>query len=145
MPRRLNLSLKTIHAVEVTRVAVGNQKLVYVLLADKKFKYPHGQSAVAYIGTTKRGIARVASSAAYRAEDVLSEHGIRKVIARIITCGPRRRVKTWVKLERALLLLFRAEYGAVPKLNSQGRKIKEGDEFGYFSREAVRKVIQRLG
>src|SRR5688572_8193126 len=107
MTKRLKLSLKRFHALEVTRIAIGNLKLVYVLTADKKFRYPHGRSAVAYIGTTKRGIQRVASNAARKSEDVLSFRGVRKITARIVTCAPRRNVKTWRKLERAMLLAFR--------------------------------------
>ena len=37
-------------------------------------------------------------------------------------------MKTWKKLERALLLAFRAEYGRIPFCNSQGNRIKETDE-----------------
>ena len=145
MPRRLKLSLKRVHAIEVTRIAIGNQKLVYVPTADRKFAYPHGKSAVAYIGTTEKGIERVASSAAHRAESILSRFGVKRVIARIVTCQPRRHVKSWKKLERAMLLAFRAEYGAVPVCNSHGKKIREGDEYSYFSRDAVRKRMQELG
>ena len=145
MPRRLNLSLKKVHALEATRIAIGNQKLVYVLLADKNFNYPYGRSAIAYIGTTKKGVARVAGSMAARSEEILSCHGVKKVTARILTCSPRRNVKTWRKLERALLLMFRSEYGSVPSVNSQGKKMKETDEFSYFSREAIRKTIHKLG
>ncbi len=145
MVRRLNLSLKAQHALEVTRIAVGNQKLVYVLIANKKFRYPHGRrSTIAYIGTTKKGVARVAGSAAERAQEILSLHGVKKVTARIITCSPRRKVKTWIKLERALLLEFRSAYGGVPKCNSHGKNIMETDEFSYFSRDAMRKLIQKL-
>jgi hypothetical protein len=52
--------------------------LVYALTADKKFPHPYGKSSIAYIGTTKKGIERVASSVAYRAEDILSEYGVKK-------------------------------------------------------------------
>src|SRR5262245_30590068 len=145
MARRLNLSLKRVHAIEVTRIAVGNQKLVYVLVADRKFSYPYGKSVVAYIGTTEKGIERVASSAAERAEDILSRFGVKKVTARIVTCAPRQKVKTWVKLERAMLLSFRAEFGSVPVCNSHGRQIKETDEYDYFARDAVRKLFRDLG
>lgn len=146
MVGRLNLSLKKQHALEFTRIAVGQQKLVYILIADKRVSYPHGgKSAIAYIGTTKNGIARVAQSAAWWAEEILGTHGIKKVIARIVTCGPRQKVKTWRKLERALLLEFRSAYGSVPKCNWVGKNMVETDEFSYFSRDAVRKIIQKLG
>ncbi|MBI3703296.1 MAG: hypothetical protein HY244_05445 [Rhizobiales bacterium] len=144
MARYLNVSLKRFHAIEVTRIAIGNQKLVYVLTANRKFKYPHGKSFIAYIGTTKRGIRRVASSAASHSEDILSEYGVKKITARIIVCKRRPNVKTWVKLERALLLVFREIYGEVPTFNLQGHKIKETDGFDYFKREKLRKVLIEL-
>jgi hypothetical protein len=75
---------------------------------------------------------------------MLGEYGVNKIVARIITCKPRRNVETWVKLERALLLAFRAQYGSVPLYNGQGNKIREKDEYRYFSREAVRKLIVEL-
>jgi hypothetical protein len=143
--RYLKVSLKRFQAIEVTRIAIGNQKLVYVLIADRKFRHPYGRSSIAYIGTTKKGIRRVASSAAHRAEDILGEYGVKKIIARIITCKPRSAVKTWVKLERAMLLMFREIYGKVPPFNLQGNKIKELDEFEYFAREKLRKVVAELG
>jgi hypothetical protein len=145
MLKRLKLSLKPSPAIEVTRVAIGNQKLVYVLIANKKFAYAHGKkSAVAYIGTTKNGVTRVAGSAAERAEEILGLHGVTSVSARILTCKPRKNVKTWRKLERALLLAFRAEYGSVPKCNSHGKHMVETDEFAYFSRDAVRRIVGKL-
>jgi len=145
MTKHLKLSLKRFHAIEVTRIAIGNRKLVYVLIANKKFRYLNGKSSIAYIGTTKKGIRRVASSVASRAEDILGEYGVKKITARIVTCSPRRNVETWVKLERAMLLAFRAQYGKVPVYNFQGQKIKETDEYDYFARELVRKLILELG
>lgn len=49
--------------MEVNRVTVGKDKLVYVILQDKKMQYPEGRSRVVYIGTTKNGGARIATSA----------------------------------------------------------------------------------
>jgi hypothetical protein len=143
--RRLSLRLKAERALEATRIAIGSEKLVYVLLANKKFAYPHGRkSHIAYIGTTKRGVSRIAGSAAERAADILGRHGVKKVTARVLTCAPRQKVKTWLKLERALLMQFRSDYGSVPTCNSQGKRLIERDEFSYFSRDAIRKMIQKL-
>src|ERR1700749_2115679 len=115
MSRKLTPKLKSTNALEMTRIAIGHEKLAYILLADKPFSYPHGgKSRIAYIGTTKKGAARIAGSMAERAKEILGEHGVKKVVARVITCRPRRRVKTWKKLESALLLMFRREYGRVP-------------------------------
>jgi len=43
-----------------------------------------------------------------------------------------------------MLLAFRAKYGSVPVCNSHGKKMKEADEFDYFGRDAVRKLIDNL-
>jgi hypothetical protein len=48
----------------VTRVAARHVKLVYVIVADKRLKYPRGRSGIVYIGTTRNGFSRVAQSAA---------------------------------------------------------------------------------
>jgi hypothetical protein len=141
----LKVSLNRTHAIEVTRIAIGKQKLVYALTANRKIKYLNGKSCVAYIGTTQKGIRRIASSAAHHAEDILAEYGVKQVIARIITCKARPRVKTWIKLERALLLVFREMYGEVPALNMQGHKIKETDEFEYFKRDKIRQILTDIG
>ena len=82
--RRLRLSLKRDEALRATRVSIGKQKLVYVLVADKRLRYPKGRSRIAYIGTTKKGVTRIAQSVAKRAEDILSLHGVRTFHARVV-------------------------------------------------------------
>jgi hypothetical protein len=142
--RRLRLSLKRDEALRATRVTIGKDKLVYILIADKRLRYPGGRSRIAYIGTTKRGMARVASSVASRAEDILALHGVRSFHARIVTCKPRQRVKTWLKLERALLIAFKTAYGDVPRCNTHGKKMRASDEFSYFHEKGVRHVLEEL-
>lgn len=142
--RRLTLSLDRDVALQATRVSVGKSKLVYVLVADKRLNYSKGKSRIAYIGTTKKGISRISQSVAARADDILSIRGVRGFHARIITCRPRQRVKTWIKLERALLLAFREQFGEVPCCNSHGRKMKETDEFSYFALTRVKNLIKEL-
>jgi len=144
MPKRLTVSLKPKHAMQVTRVSVGKKKLVYVILAKKALKYPWDRSKIVYIGTTKKGVARIAQSVAARAQDVLSLHGVREFTVRIVTCPPRPKVKTWEKLERAFLLVFRHKYGALPKCNTQGKKIKHRDELKYFKRDRLERVLEML-
>jgi hypothetical protein len=119
-------------------------KLVYVLIADKRIKYKSGKSRIAYIGTTKKGVARIAQSVAARADDILSLRGVRSFHARIVTCNARQHVTTWGKLERGLLLCFREHYGEVPKCNSHGRKMKVTDEFYYFAKKAIVNIIEDL-
>jgi hypothetical protein len=142
--RRSSVRLRREVAIQTRRVALGDLKLVYIIVADKKLQYPNGRSRIAYIGTTKRGIARIAGSVAYRAQSVLGLHGVQSLEARILTCRPRQKVKSWLKLERALLLAFREAYGSVPKCNSHGKKISEGNEFSIFSRARVNRVIEDL-
>ena len=134
MARRASISLKREVALTAKRVLLGGQKLVYVLVTDRPTKYRWGRSRILYIGTTKNGSSRVAQSVAARADDILQQHGIKRFHARIITCSPRRRIKSWVKLERALLLAFRERYGELPLCNKSGKNMIPGDESSYFSR-----------
>jgi hypothetical protein len=89
-------------------------------------------------------MARIAQSASARAEDVLGLHGVKSFHVRILTCAPRRNVKTWVKLERALLLTFRHKYGALPVCNSMGKKMKQTDEFKCFNRKRLEDCLEAL-
>lgn len=144
MARRLKVSLKRDEALRATRVTIGKNKLVYLLIADKRLKYVGGKSRIAYIGTTKKGVARIAQSVAARADDILSLHGVRTFHVRIVTCRPRQNVSTWKKLERALLLSFRERFGEVPSCNSHGTRMKITDEYRYFGAKGVANVIDEL-
>jgi len=112
---------------------------------NKKIKYPTGRSRIAYIGTTKKGIERISQSVAARADNVLGIHGVDEFKARVVTCKPRQNVKTWQKLERALLLMFKECYGQVPKLNVHGKKMQETDEFEYFVKKRIQTIIEDAG
>ncbi|HUU17589.1 MAG TPA: hypothetical protein VMW72_10605 [Sedimentisphaerales bacterium] len=144
MAKKLAISLKPGPAMQVTRVLIGKKRLVYVILADIALKYRWGRSKIAYIGTTKKGVARIAQSVAARADDILSIYGVREFIVRIVTCQRRQGVNTWPKLERALLLAFRQKYGSLPKCNKQGKHIKEQDLFEYFNPVRLFKVLVSL-
>lgn len=144
MLRRLQLSLKFGHALEATRVSIGNKKLVYILVADRRQKYELGRSRIVYIGTTRKGVSRVARSVAFRANDVLALRGVRSFHARIVTCPPRPNVATWLKLERALLVCFKERFGEIPTCNSHGKRMRERDVFRYFKKRAAAKVIDEL-
>lgn len=142
--RLISVSVKRDVALQASRVSIGKSKFVYVLVADKRLKYPKGRSRIVYIGTTKRGLRRLASSAADHADEILGLHGVRTVVARLVTCQPRQRVKTWRVLERALLLVFRERHGSQPKINIHGKKIRERDEFDYFSRKRLSDVLEEV-
>ena len=145
MSKRLKVKLERKTVMEVSRASLGKKKLVYIILAQKPLKYQWGlRSKVAYIGTTKKGMDRIAQSVAARADAVLSLHGIKKFTVRIMTCAPRPNVKTWEKLEDALLLTFRHKYGRVPMCNTRGKNKHETDEFRYFHRDRLEKFLDSV-
>src|SRR5947209_1040596 len=123
--RRCSISYVEAPAMTVARVGVKKRRLCYVIVANKLIKYPSGRSRVVYIGTTTKGITRLAQSAAQWAPEVLGTHGITSFKVHVVSCTPRQHVKTWRKLERALLLTFRDLYGTVPLCNTQGKKMRE--------------------
>ena len=129
----------------VTRVAIKDIRLVYVILANKNLQYPKGRSRIAYIGTTKNGVARVAQSAAYRTDEILALHGVKEFEVRIIACNGRQKVsKIWHKLERTALMAFREKYGAIPRCNSQGKGITERAEFALFNKARIFRILEAL-
>jgi hypothetical protein len=144
MPKRLTISLKPRYAMQVTSVSIGKKKLVYVILVKRSLKYKWGRSRIAYIGTTKKGVARIAQSVAARAHDILSIYGVREFMVRIVTCSPKPGAKTWQKLERALLIVFRHKYGELPKCNTQGKNMRQLNEFKYFTRRRLDRVLEML-
>ncbi len=134
------------HAVlTATRVSsVHTERLVYVLSASKALNYEFGKkSKIVYIGTTENGIRRIAESIADKAGEKLTVFGVHSLEARIVTCTPKRHVKTWKVLESACLLAFRDKFGGVPKYNKHGIKLQEGKEFQYFSKERINKNHRR--
>lgn len=143
--RRLNVNLARKPAMTVTRVSIGNTKLVYVILAQRRLKYPWGHSRIAYIGTTKNGMARFAQSAAAKAEAVLNLHAVREMEVRLVTCGCRKNVRSWLKLERVMLLMFREKFGDIPICNSAGKNMRWKDEDDYFSRKRIDAILEALG
>ena len=141
---RLRVSLKGRSALHINRIALTDKKLVYVLCANKSLGYPHDKSPIAYIGTTQNGIDRVAPSAANRAYEILGRHGITALDVRLITTNPKEGIKSWRLLERALLLTFREKYGSVPICNTVGKGFREGQEFNYFARDRIRRILDDL-
>ena len=145
MIRRSNVSLSRGTALYADRsiLARGN-KLVYVLLADKKIRYREGRSRIVYIGTTRNGSSRIAASVAWRAEEILRWPGVLSLDARALTCRPRQNVKTWLILEKALLIAFREHFGEVPRCNIHGKGIRATHHFSYFSRQRLVDIIEDL-
>lgn len=142
--RRLQPVINRDHAMEVTQAAVAKKKLVYVIVVDKRIKYPKGYSKIVYIGTTKKGVSRIARSVAYRSSSVFDRRGVRKFIVRVITCHNRQNVRTWRKLERAMILMFKELHESPPALNVQGKRMKETNEFHLFRRSRIKNIIEEL-
>jgi len=130
--------------MEVTREVRGKKKLVYIIVAKKALKYHQGRSKIVYIGTTRNGVNRLAQSVAARAPKVLNIRGVREFLVRIMVCAPRPNVKTWEKLERTLLIVFRQRHEELPKCNVAGKKMKLRDEFSYFKRERLEKLLDEI-
>lgn len=131
--------------MHITNVSVGNDKLCYLLVVDKKLSYPTGRSKIAYIGTTEKGLTRISQSVAAKADEVLAIHGVKAFEARVVTCAPRQNVRTWHKLERAMLLIFRELFGEIPRLNRQGNRIRATNEFDYFAESRIKTILEDIG
>lgn len=145
MPRRKS-RLKVSHSpvITISRNAIQNDKIVYILLANRKKNYRYKGSRVVYIGTTKTGAKRIGYSVVIQGEKILKTHGITEVEAFVVSCRVRRRVKIWKKLESALALTFRKEYGEVPKLNKTFSKKKETDEYTFFTENRLRSILREF-
>ena len=143
MTRRLHISLSPSPVMTLSRAALAKERLVYVLASNKLVKYPRGRSRIVYVGTTKRGVRRVAASVAGRAEGLFERRGIRGVNAHLLTytrgTGGH---DLWLKLERAVLFMFRFEYGTIPILNKMGKNFWPGKEFAHFNKKALLKRIR---
>lgn len=59
-----------------------------------------------------------------------------------MTCRRRQGVKSWVKLERALLVTFREMYGKLPRFNKKAGG--QDDVFDYFTRNRIRTILETL-
>ncbi len=139
--RRLSVSLKNESAMTISKPAIGLQKLAYILCADQSRRYSNKKSRIVYIGTTKKGANRISASIACKGMEALGKRRIKEVTAHIVQCGCRPGLETWKKLEAALLLVFRREYGENPKLNYQKSNIGIERVRQIFSEEKLRKIL----
>lgn len=127
----------------IHRRANTSKRLVYVAVANKPHKYPYGRSRILYIGSTKKGASRVAASAAAKARELLKEHGVTTLEFYTLRCPGRQHVKTWMKLERGLLLVFRERFGVIPTANKQGKRMKWTDELSFFTRSRLSSALEK--
>lgn len=130
-------------ALSLSRFAVRATKLVYIAVANKAVNYGKTKSHIVYIGQTKKGIARIAQSAAKIAPKVLAMHGITAVDFFVYTCNPRRRVSMWAKLERGLILAFKDAHSTPPRFNKHGVRMVWKDEDRYFARSKLTAIVAK--
>ncbi len=119
--KRLTINASSVPAMTIDRRAIKHEKLVYLICAPRALKYGRKRSRILYIGTTERGVRRVASSIAHKAIDFLGEWGVRSLQVCLVTCPLKPGTKSWPRLERDLLIAFKLEFGAVPKANKSGK------------------------
>jgi predicted GIY-YIG superfamily endonuclease len=144
MTKILKIKLDKNPSVVIHRTAVRADKLVYIARANKKMRYPWGNSRIVYIGTTKNGIRRIASSAAWKGEQLLAEHGITQLDFYIVTCTRRKALPGWKRLERALISRFCELFGDSPQANKTGRVPQPGSWKNRFSQKKLDQVIHKL-
>jgi hypothetical protein len=143
MAKKLTISHSLKPVLVISRQAFKAEKLVYIAVANKPLNYEHGKSCVAYIGTSKNGASRMAESAAERARDLCRLHGVSSLSLYVVTCSARQRLRSWRKLESALILAFKHRYGTVPICNKSGARQKWSDELEYFTRSRLEKVLDK--
>jgi hypothetical protein len=115
--------------------------MVYILAANKSFKYKNGRSRILYIGTTKKGGNRPAASAVNKASEAFYKlRGVKTIDVHIVTCAPRKAVQTWKQLESALLNTFRNRYFQLPKYN----KVRPTLRQGLFNTKALERIIDQF-
>jgi hypothetical protein len=120
--------------------------MVYILVANKSFKYESGErSHIIYIGTTGKGGRRPATSAMDKASEAFYElRGVKEIKVHIATCKGRKAVRTWEHLESALLAMFRQIHFELPIYNKRKGSIANTDDTDLFSEKAVKKLIAKF-
>ncbi len=122
--------------------------MVYILVADKAFKYSNGRrrSRIIYIGTTGKGARRPATSAVDKSSEAFNDlRGVRKIEVHIASCGGRQAVQTWKHLESSLLAVFRERYWGLPKYNRKKGSVRYVEDVDLFRTQALEDIIRRFG
>lgn len=117
--------------------------MVYILVANKSYKYPSGRrSRIVYIGTTGKGAQRPATSAVQKASEAFGElRGVKTIETHIATCRGRKRMKTWEHLESALLATFSALHYKLPTYNKRKGSMVFMEDVRLFRHKALQKLI----
>jgi hypothetical protein len=145
MARRARVNVFLDPVLSISRRAFQQEKIVYILLANKRFKYSYGRrSPIIYVGTSKKGAARIGQSIIDKGAQALESHGVKRIDAYLVTCQLRKKVAIWKKLESALLIVFRERYGKMPRYNSRLSNKPETDEWEYFSRDGLVELLTKI-
>jgi hypothetical protein len=140
--QRLLVHLNKKLVMTVHKRVLKKKKVVYLLTTANPIKYKFGRSKVVYIGTTKKGVGRIAGSAAGRAEKIMSGRGLKELNVFVVSCSPHPGVPSWKRLEDALLAIFLSEYHELPMCNDHGKKKRFNEELqSMFKRPAIEKVL----
>jgi hypothetical protein len=132
-------------AMTVHRRILTKDRVVYLLVGKKSFTYKGGRSQIAYIGTSKRGAKRIASSAANKAEEVFSKWGSKDMEVYIASCAARPGLPSWKYLERALLTEFVNNYRELPFCNKQGEKFRFNEKLHkLFKQKRIYRLLMRF-
>ncbi|HET9285780.1 MAG TPA: hypothetical protein VFR24_27835 [Candidatus Angelobacter sp.] len=146
MARRKNLRVRLSKesVLTIDRSRMWKKRLAYILVANKAFKYPYGNKThILYIGTTRKGAQRPAASAVEKAMSLFGEvRGVKQIGIYLLNSESRRNVKTWQKLESALLAVFRQRYSSLPQENKRRGEYGNADDIQYFRRDNLEKILR---
>jgi len=141
--RALKVKCSKISLLTVQRSSQWDRRMVYILVANKTYKYPSGRrSRIIYIGTTGKGAGRPATSAVEKASEAFTElRGVKKIEVHLATCRGRKRMKTWEHLESALLATFTGLHFRLPIYNNRKGSIDYMEDIRFFRQKALKKLV----
>ena len=144
--RMLRVRVSKESVLTVDRSRMWKDRLVYILVANKKFKYKSGRRThVLYIGTTGKGARRPAVSAVAKAMATFGDRrGVKQIGVYLVNSGSRRNVRSWQKLESALLALFCQRYYELPIENKKHGEYVNEEDIQYFRRENLLRILRLL-
>jgi hypothetical protein len=146
--RSLRVKCSKTPLLTVERSKQWNQRMVYILVANKSYRYKNGnrRSRIIYIGTTGAGARRPATSAVDKANEAFSKlRGVRRIEVHIATCSGRKAMRTWQHLESSLLAVFRGLYFDLPKYNKKKGSVRYMEDVRLFRAKALQKLILQFG
>jgi hypothetical protein len=144
--RTLRVRVSKESALTIDRSRMWKKRLVYILVANKKFKYRSGRrSHILYIGTTGKGARRPAASAVAKAMAIFGDvRGVKQIGVYLLNSDSRPSVRTWQKLESALLALFCQRYYQLPIENKRRGEYVNEEDIRYFRRDNLVKILRLL-